>query len=228
MLFPLALKDAKARYEIPFGSIERNLNGGQEVPSLRWADVSGKAAAGNAAAGCTLLNDCKYGHSLDGATLAVTLIRSSFDPDILPEVGEHAMKFAVCPHGKTPTTAEMVRLGAAFNHPLVVVSTDVHEGDLPSAAAGIASLTPENVILSSIRQSQDGEGLIFHLYETAGKQAAAKVALDKALMGTALEAVEVDFMERPIDPSTAKPTADGFSVTILAHGIAAVKVKLAK
>ncbi len=226
MLFPLAIEDAKAQYEIPFGSIERNLNAGQEVPTLRWADVTG--TAGKAPAGITLLNDCKYGYSLDGSTLTATLIRSSFNPDPLPEVSEHSMKFAICPHGKKPSSAELIRLGAGFNHPLAVLSTDVHKGTLPSSAVGITAVTPDNVILSSIRKAQDDDGFIVHVYETAGKQAAAKVAFDKILMGTVESAVEVDFMERPIETSTAKTTADGFGVTIPAHGIAAVRVKLTK
>ena len=67
-VFPLALSRAKARYEVPFGSIDRDLDAGQEVPALRWADVTGRSAEGRAA-GMALLNDCKYGHSLDGLSL---------------------------------------------------------------------------------------------------------------------------------------------------------------
>ena len=39
--FPFAVDNAIARYEIPYGSIERQLNAGEEVPGLRWADVAG-------------------------------------------------------------------------------------------------------------------------------------------------------------------------------------------
>ena len=49
-----ALREAAGRYEIPFGSIERPAMAGQEVPALRWADVSGlaiSASAGRASAG---------------------------------------------------------------------------------------------------------------------------------------------------------------------------------
>ena len=37
MKFPLAVRDAKASYEVPFGSIAREETAGQEVPALRWA-----------------------------------------------------------------------------------------------------------------------------------------------------------------------------------------------
>ena len=227
MQFPLALAAAKGRYEIPFGSIERDLAAGEEVPALRWADIAGQAAEGRDEAGCTLLNDCKYGHSLTGSTLRLTLIRSTYDPDPLPEIGDHAIRMALVPHGRALATADLVRLGAGFNHPLLVIATDVHAGRLPAAASAV-SAAPANVVISSVRQALDAGGLIFHLYETAGKAAAAKVALDPALVGEAAEAVEVDFLERPAANSSAKVARGGFSVSVPAHGIAAVKVVFAK
>ena len=227
MRFPLALAGAKGRYEIPFGSIERDLVHGEEVPALRWADVTGTAAAGKAAAGCTLLNDCKYGHSLDGSTLRLTLIRSSYDPDPLPEIGDHTVRMALVPHGKAPAAGTLVRQGAAFNHPLLVVATDVHGGRLPSQAAAISAEVAANVVISSVRKAEDDEALIFHLYETDGRKTVAKVALNSAILGRPTDAVEVDLLERPLAESSAKVAGGGFAVTVPARGIAAVKVAFA-
>ena len=53
MKFPFALTDPAARYEIPFGSIERDLNKGEEVPALRWADVAASRAMTTPAARCS-------------------------------------------------------------------------------------------------------------------------------------------------------------------------------
>ena len=223
MRFPLALAAAKARYEIPFGSIERDLNRGQEVPALRWADVTGKAPGG-ARGGMALLNDSKYGHSLDGSTLRLTLIRSTYEPDPLPEVGDHAIRMALVPHGKDLPVADLVRLGAAFNHHLLIVSTDVHAGRLPATASAVAA-APANVVVSSVRPAQDDDAIIVHLFETAGKKTAAKVTLNADLLGTPAEAVEVDLLERPVEKPTAKAAPGGFQVTVPARGIAAVKVR---
>ena len=227
MRYPLEIDAAKGRYEIPFGWIERDLAAGEEVPALRWADISGRMPGGQAPAGCALLNDSKYGHSLEGSTLRLTLIRSTYDPDPLPEIGDHTIRMGLLPHGRAPAAADLVGLGAAFNHPLLVTATDVHAGTLPATAAAL-SAGPANVVISSVRQAQDDGGIIFHLYETAGKAAAAKVALDATLVGKAAEAVEVDLLERPVAKSSAKVTKDGFSVSVPARGIAAVKVTFAK
>ena len=226
-VFPLALSRPKARYEVPFGSIDRDLDGGQEVPALRWADVTGRSAEGRAA-GMALLNDCKYGHSLDGSTLALTLIRSSYDPDPLPEMGEHAVGMAVVPHAGALPAAEAIRLGAAFNHPLEVVATDVHRGELPPVGAAVSQVRPGGVVLSAVKRAEDADALVFRLYETAGRAAKAAIALDPRLLGTAAEAVEVDLLERPLDQSTARATKAGFTVAVPAFGIASVMVSFAK
>ncbi|MCX5675368.1 MAG: glycosyl hydrolase-related protein [Planctomycetota bacterium] len=233
MKFPLALEQAAARYEIPFGSIRRDLSSGEEVPALRWADVIGKPAGvktalAGAAAGCALLNDSKYGHSLTGSTLRLTLIRSTYEPDPLPEIGDHTIRMCLLPHGRQPAVADLVRLGAGFNHPLLVVAVDTHGGRLPPEAATIAAQSAANVIISSVKKAEDGEALIFHLYETAGQQTKARITLNPHVAGRPIKADEVDLLERPLKKSTAKATKDGFSVTVPAHGIAAVKVAFAK
>ncbi|HEY3323640.1 MAG TPA: glycoside hydrolase family 38 C-terminal domain-containing protein [Planctomycetota bacterium] len=239
---PLALSDAKARYEIPFGSIAREQNQGEEVPGLRWADVSGAPSpltpAGTeagATAGCALLNDCKYGHSLDGSTLRLTLIRSSYDPDILPEIGEHQMRMALAPHGAVGpasvpaglTPADLTRMGAAFNQPLQVVPTDVHKGTLPKQAE-LLSCEPGNVLVSSIKKAEDERALIVRLYETSGEATTAKVSLNAGLWGAISGAEEVDLLEKPLAKSTAKASKGGFRVSVPAYGIASVKVRFEK
>jgi alpha-mannosidase len=222
-LLPLALGGAAARYEVPFGSIQRSLNGGEEVPALRWADVTGTAPGGKAA-GCALLNDSKYGHSLDGSTLAVTLIRSSYDPDPLPEIGQHRVRLALVPHAGRLSTADLVRAGAGFNQPVRVLAADAHRGTLPPSCAGIRQVRPAGVILEGIKKAEDQDAVIFRLYDAAGRSADASVVLDADLFGRIAEAVEVDLLERPLAESTARSGGERFSVRVPAFGIASVKV----
>ena len=220
---PLALKGAVGLYEIPFGSIERALDGGEEVPALRWADVTGRTAGGKVA-GCALLNDCKYGHSLRGSTLALTLIRSSYEPDPLPEIGTHRVGVALVPHAGRLSAAELVRHGAAFNQPVRAVATDVHEGALPPTGAAVRQVRPAGVVLAGMKKAEDDAAVVFRLCETAGRAANAGVVLDPDLFGRIAEAVEVDLLERPLPASTARARPDRFGVQVPAHGIASVKV----
>jgi alpha-mannosidase len=227
MRFPLALDGARARYEVPFGSIERDLHGGEEVPALRWADVGGRARGTRKAGGCALLNDCKYGHSLEASTLRLTLLRSSADPDPFPEVAEHEARMALVPHGQAPSAADLTRLAAAFNHPLQVISTDVHAGRLPAAAGALTEMRPAGVLVTSVKKCEEDDALIFRLLETAGRGSVATVKMDERVMGRPTEAVEVDLLERPVAASGVRCLPDGFSVRMPPLGIASVKVRFA-
>jgi alpha-mannosidase len=240
--FPLAVDDAQATYEVPFGSIARTLNRGEEVPTLRWADVTGTPAKSDTAAeaagsrsrlGCAVLNDCRSGHSLTGSMLRVTLVRSTFAPDPLPEIGEHVSNFALVPHSGAMAVGDLVRLGAAFNLPMQVVATDVHAGRLGPAGQAVVSVGPANVVLTGVKKAEPAAdetansarpAVIFRFQETAGRAAVAKLQLDPALFGAPSEAVETDLLERPLAESSAKLSGQSLTVRVPAFGIASVKV----
>jgi alpha-mannosidase len=225
MLFPIAVDKASGTYEIPFGSITRDLNKGEEVPSQRFADVSGEAAFSKSA-GVLVLNDSKYGHSLQGSTLAITLIRSSLEPDILPEIGEHDVRMAILPHAGAMTRAEMIRQGVAFNRPLQVVGTGVHAGRLPAASAGLTAIEPASVVVSEVKKAETGDELIVRLYETEGMKCTAAVEIEGAIFGQVESVRETDLLERPLEKSTARVKGNGFTVEMPAYGIATVRVKM--
>jgi alpha-mannosidase len=225
MLFPTALQKAVGIYEIPFGTIARDLTHGEEVPSQRFAEVSGQAA-GNNPAGVLVLNDSKYGHSLQGSTLAITLIRSSYEPDILPEIGEHDVRMAILPHAGAMTRAEMIRQGVAFNRPLQVVGTGLHAGRLPAASAGLTAITPANVVVSEVKKAETGDELVVRLYETEGTTCTAAVEVEGAIFGRVEGVREADLLERPLEKGTARVKGNGFTVEMPAYGIATVRVRL--
>jgi alpha-mannosidase len=219
--FPFAIQGAKARYEVPYGSLARTEPAGREVPALRWAEVAGQV--GGKSGGCAVLNDCKYGHSLDGSTLRINIVRSSYEPDPLPEIGQQQARFALAPFTGEASAADLIRLGAAFNHPLQTVVAPIHGGELPSAVSA-ASCAPANVIVTQLKRAEDSNDLVFRLLETAGKATTAAITLDAKTFGRVASATEADVLERPAAGSTAKATGTGFEVALGAHGIATVKV----
>lgn len=225
MLYPTCLHQPKARYEIPFGSIERSLNRGEEVPSLRWANTSGYLKDSTVRAGLLLLNDCKYGHSMEKSTLGLTLLRSSYSPDPLPELGSHTMRMALVPYGGDLTPAEMVRLGASFNHPLQIIYTDTHKGILPSAVNSLVASEPPNIILSSLKMAEDEDAVIVRLYEADGKRVTAKLNFNPLLWGEIAEVGQVDLLERPLSDSTVRLHEKRAEVELSPHSIVTLKLK---
>lgn len=224
MAFPLSLENARARYEVPFGAIDRDFNRGQELPALRWAQVNGKA--GKLDAGCLLLNDSKHGHSLDGNTLRLTLIRSSYEPDILPEIGQHEIHVALVPFvGKVPV-ADAIRQGAGFNRALRVIGTDIHKGTMPQSGS-LIGVSPATVVLESVKKAEDSESLVLRFFDPTGKAAVARAEFDRDVLGKVGKATEVDLLERPVRKSSARVAgANSVSVKVPVRGMASVMVRL--
>jgi alpha-mannosidase len=216
--FPLAVADGQPRYEIPFGIIRRDLKAGEEVPALRWADLSEPDGAG-----VTLANSSKYGFSVEGQTLSMTLLRASSDPDPLPDLGEHVIEWALAPHGAGWTAGEAMQAGEELNVPLVALSCGAHGGDLP-AALSFLRLEQENVRLAALKESQYGGGIVLRLVEVAGADTAVRVTLAPALTPAGASAVEVDILERPVGNGTARLDGQTLTVEVPAFGITTVWV----
>lgn len=222
--FPLALADAELRCEAPFGSVSRSLNGGEEVPSLRYAHVAGTAdtESGRKAVGVTLLQDCKYGHSLHGSELRLRVVRSSFDPDPTPEVAQSTVRYSLFLHDAPADPATLARLGAAWNHPLLVLPANLQAGEAP-AKDGFARVTTPNVVLSALKQAEDGDGLVLRLVEMNGEDTEARVELHPALTGGRTQATLTDLMERPVSGS-ASYEGGALRVAIKAHSFVTVRL----
>ncbi len=216
--FPLAVDGAQPRYEIPFGSLVRDLTHGEEVVAQRWADIA--EADGQ---GVALVNTSKYGHSFDQGTLALTLLRASIDPDPLPDLGEHIIEYALVPHGAGWTVGESMQAGEALNLPPVIASCSFQDGELPPALSLVA-VEPANVRLAALKQAENGDGLIVRLVEVDGVATAARIAFAPELLPEGVQAVEVDTMERPVAANTAQIEGNIIAVNLPAFGIKTVRV----
>jgi len=156
----------------------------------------------------------------------LTLIRSSYEPDILPEIGEHEVHVALQPFTAEMAVAEAMHIGQEFNHAIRVIGTDMHPGRLP-VIGKFATIEPQSIILSAIKKAEDGDGLVLRLINPTSEDVTVRLSLDAGLMGTPTSAQEVDLMERPLPNSTVKIVGDTLSVLVGARGIASVLMGLA-
>jgi alpha-mannosidase len=219
--FPVNIADPKVTYEIPFGSIERPVDG-HEVPALKWADLSGTKVGANGTAGITMVNADKYGHNAEDNVLRLTLLRSSYEPDPIPETGDHTIRLAIVPHEGVVSISDATRAGAAFGTQMNVASTDIHTGKLPASKSFCEVLTP-NVMLASVKKAEDSDAIIVRLFEMEGKDTEAKVRIND-LVKPGTPAKQVDLMEQPLPKAKAKMESNVLSVKIPAHGIVSVMV----
>jgi alpha-mannosidase len=191
--FPLAASGPFATYEIPYGSIERPTTRNNswekaqfEVPAMRWADL------GDGKHGLSVINNSKYGYDAAGNVLRLTLLRSPKWPDADADMGHHHFHYALYPHGGTWKDALTVRHGWEYNYPLTAVVTTAHAGTLP-AEHSFASVAPENVVLTAVKKAEDANGLIFRVYEWAGKASTVEFHVPPGATG----ATVTNLMETP-------------------------------
>lgn len=168
--FPLAATGPFATYEIPYGTIDRPTTRNNswekaqfEVPAMRWADL------GDGKHGFAVINNSKYGYDAVGNLLRLTVLRSPKWPDPDADMGHHHFHYALYPHAGTWKDAMVVRHGYEYNYPLSAVATTAHVGSLP-AEHSFVSVAPENVVLTAMKKAEDANGIIFRVYEWAGKE----------------------------------------------------------
>ena len=164
--FPVAINSDRATFEIQYGNVERPTHSNTswdlarfEVAAQKWVDLS------EGDYGVALLNDCKYGHSVWGNTLSLTLLRSPKAPDPTADMGHHRFTYALLPHegdfrhGNVPASA--YGLNAP---PRALVLAPNHVGTLPRADTWF-SVDRKGVILEAVKKAEVENAIVVRLYE---------------------------------------------------------------
>ncbi|MFN8505427.1 alpha-mannosidase [Kouleothrix sp.] len=192
--FPLQLNATRATCEIQFGAVERPTHRNTawdvarfEVCAQRWVDV----AEGDY--GVALLNDGKYGHSLQGSTLGLSLLKGAVFPDPDADRGRHAFTYSLLPHAGDWRAAQVERRAYELNVPLWVA------GAVRAPAAGpgwFVRCAAGNVVVETVKVADDGEGIIVRLYEAHNTRGEIVLEFGRAVA----RADETDLRERPLAP----------------------------
>jgi alpha-mannosidase len=196
--FAVSVRNDKATFEIPYGSIERPTTRNTpeekaqfEVPALRWADLS------DARHGLSILNDSKYGYDAKDKVLRISLLRSPIWPDPNADMGEHDFTYSLYPHPGTWREANTVQRGYELNDPLVVTATTAHPGSLP-AQKSFFDIAPNTALISAVKKDQDDDSIIVRFYEWAGKKTDFKLTVPAEFT----VATETNLMEEQDKPLT--------------------------
>ena len=176
----------RATYETAYGHIVRDNNGNEE-PGQRWVDVSSDGGD----YGVAVINDAKYGYSVDGSELRISIVRGApfahHQPYVMDagqehlwqDQGEQTFRLRLVPHAGAWQRANLPREAEEFMAPLPVIHQGIHPGKL-APAASLLSVSAENVIVSAIKQAEEGGDLVLRCYESAGREADATVELSFA------------------------------------------------
>lgn len=170
LTWPMAVENPKAYYEIPFGVIERPVDG-EEEPGLTWTAVKGTNG------GFALVNNNTYSSSVKDGTIYQTIVRSPIYGDHggprteeseFTDQGRFDFAYTLMPADKGWTA--VTREGKLLNKPLTHIIETWHDGKLPVGTYAGLDIDQPNVMLSALKYSEDGTGLIIRVYEIEGRE----------------------------------------------------------
>ena len=160
--FPVDIHADEATFEVQFGNVTRKVHTNTtwdkarfESCAQKWMDFS----EGNY--GVSLLNDCKYGHSVRDGVIGLTLIKCGVEPNPNTDVEMHTFTYALYPHAGTWRSADTVHEAYKLNQSAYAVA-----GGQAGNAYSFASVNAGNVILETVKQAEDGNGTVLRLYES--------------------------------------------------------------
>lgn len=210
--FPVNVQDPKATYEISYGAIQRPTDG-HEYPGQRWIDVTG--TFNNQPYGLAVINDAKYGYSVDGSDMRISIARAAVFAQHMParlepgvdydwqDQGVQTFRMILVPHSGSWQDANIVHLAEELVAPPLVIYQGIHPGTRPQAASFLSINAPD-VVISAIKRAEDGNDLIVRLYESSGR--ATKATLNLAFLHRQwtgqFDPYEIKTLR--IDPRTAK------------------------
>ncbi|XP_049634576.1 alpha-mannosidase 2C1 isoform X1 [Suncus etruscus] len=167
--FPARVRSPQATYEVQFGHLQRPTHYNTswdwarfEGWAHRWVDLSEHGF------GLALLNDCKYGTSVQGNVLSLSLLRAPKAPDTNADMGCHEFTYALMPHKGTFQDAGVIQAAYNLNFPLLALPTP---GPAPEAAWSAFCVSSPAVVLETVKQAEAaprGRWLVLRLYESHG------------------------------------------------------------
>ncbi len=187
--FPVNLRLVRATCEIPYGSIEREVDGAEQ-PGQGWIDLSGLSPRTGETYGLSLLNDGKYGLDVKNEEIGLTVLRSPIyahhDPFIpqpdesysFVDQGIQRFTYALLPHEGSWQAAGTVKHAAEINQGPLAIMEACHEGPLPQKDSYL-SVEPDNVIVEVLKRAEDGDGLIVRCRETSRRATKARIQLHR-------------------------------------------------
>ncbi|GMM28675.1 alpha-mannosidase [Martiniozyma asiatica (nom. inval.)] len=243
--FPVQVFSEVASYETQFGITKRptHFNTSWETAKFevcmhKFMDISDYNY------GVSILNCNKYGGSIHGNIMTLSLLRSAKSPDETADIGSHSFSYSIMPH-KGPLGVETVRAGWEFNERMpseVYIPDDKKHLKLLNSISKFVNLEGDsNVVLSYVKRGEDdvdvdykdglmtnlprnNNSVVLRMYESLGGEGRVRVKLN--VKGTRV--LKVNLLEEKMDDLEFKELGDAieFNVKLRAFEIGTFKVIL--
>lgn len=164
--------------ECAYGTYVHTPEEGTEYSMHRFVDVTDKGGRGLCVA-----NNGKYAYVMEDGQIEVPLSRAAifaqgggknwYNPlegYTYADQGMQEFTFLFAPHGKEFSGKERYRLAALVQKSYLYLADNIHTGERGRCCESeLAGCVPKNVSIVAAKLAEDGDGLIFRLLETEGK-----------------------------------------------------------
>ncbi|MDR0697377.1 MAG: glycosyl hydrolase-related protein [Christensenellaceae bacterium] len=133
-----------------------------EICAHKWVDVSKDNK------GLSIFSESKYGWRVKEGLLSLNLLRSTMYPGIHADKGKHIIRFALYPHGQDVFNSNTAKYAYQFSNPPIIVDNETSFDSLVKS-------TEKNIVIETIKPSEDGTGIVVRVYEDSGKATRAKL-----------------------------------------------------
>ncbi|MCR5585312.1 MAG: alpha-mannosidase [Lachnospiraceae bacterium] len=155
-----------ARCETQFGCVKRPTTRNTaeqkakfEVSTHKYTDISEPGY------GVSLLNDCKYGISVIGGALRLSLHKGGNRPDVRGDKGKHKVTYAFLPHEGGFNAKNTVLPAYELNFPVLTHTVSCSADD----SFSLIRSNRANVMIETVKPAEDNcKGFVIRVYEAEG------------------------------------------------------------
>ena len=178
--------------EIQFGYVKRPTHRSRPYDADRFEVCNHHyTALCDESHGAAVLNESKYGVSMLGDEIALTLLRAATSPDLHADQGQHHFIYSYYVWDGAFAESDVVRQGYELNVPVTTVPGMADNGSLMALSGA------QSVVIDTVKAAEDGSGdVIIRMYES--KHGSGDVTL--TLNIPASEVFQCDMLENVEQP----------------------------
>jgi alpha-mannosidase len=161
--FHVDIHTTEAISEIQFGHLRRPNHTSRQYDLDRFEICNHKwTALAEEGRGVAVLNDSKYGLSVKGKSINLTLLKSALAPDMTADKGVQTFVYSIYSWNGSLLNSGVVREAYDLNIPVQVVN-----GKSVQTSGSFFSVDKDNIVIETVKPAEDNSGdIIVRLYES--------------------------------------------------------------
>lgn len=169
--FDTSVRQEFARFDVQFGNVKRPTTRNNSVEKAKFEVLNHKYTdLSETRFGVAVLNDSKYGISVNGGKLRLSLHKGGLRPDFKGDRGVHHCVYSFLPHDSGFDAENVIRPAYELNVPAAVTAGEY-------SGQKLMSIDADNIFVEAVKPCEDAQrAFIVRMYEAEGTFTNAKVS----------------------------------------------------